>query len=386
MNEKHSKLRFILRFMPGALPWFLVTIASSALVMFCDMVVPQIVSVTVDSVIGNAPFALPAAVLALLGGGEALRSLQSGLFLMASAVAVTALLAALARYVSRVASTRGSERYVKSMRDTLFSHIQKLPFAWHTRHRTGDIIQRCTSDVDQVRNFVTGQLVEMVRIVFQVGFSMLAMFAMNAGLAFVALGFVPVIFAYSCFFGGRIHSKFQAADEEEGHLSTVAQENLTGVRVVRAFGRERFERDKFERQNQVYTMAWVRLSRTLGWFWAISDFVPMLLSMVVIALGTMSAVRGEISPGQFIAFVAYTSMMSWPVRQLGRMVSEMSKAGVSIDRLNYILAAPVEQDRPGAVDAPLDGDIAFEHVSFCYTPENEILHDISFKIPWGSTV
>ncbi|MDR2514046.1 MAG: ABC transporter ATP-binding protein/permease [Christensenellaceae bacterium] len=385
MSKKPSKLRLILRFMPGALPWFLVTIAFSALVMFCDMVMPQIVSVTVDSVLGGLPFALPASVLALLGGENALRGPQSGLLLMAAAVAATAIVAALARYVSRVAGTRGSERYVQSMRDALFSHIQKLPFAWHTKNRTGDIIQRCTSDVDQVRGFVTGQLVEMVRILFQVGFSMAAMFAMNAALTMVALGFVPVIFGYSCFFSWRIQKKFQAADEEEGTLSTIAQENLTGVRVVRAFGRERFERDKFERQNETYTMAWVNLGGTLSWFWTLSDFIPILLSMVLVALGSVSAVRGEISAGQFIAFLSYAAMMAWPLRQLGRMVSEMSKAGVSIDRLNHILSAPAEQDRPGAVAAPLKGGIAFEHIRFGYSPEKEILHDVSFTIPAGST-
>ena len=136
-----------MRFMHGALPWFLVTILASAMLTLCETVMPQIVSVMVDSVIGTKAFTLPGWTVGLFGGAQALEGLRGKLGLMAAAVIIVAGLSFLFRYLLRVSSARGSERYVKNMRDMLFSHIQRLPFSWHSANRTGDIIQRCTSDV-----------------------------------------------------------------------------------------------------------------------------------------------------------------------------------------------------------------------------------------------
>ena len=122
---------------------------------------------------------------------------------------------------------KGSEGFVKALRDRLFSHIQKLPFAWHSQHQTGEIIQRCTSDVEVVRNFVCNQLVEVFRTVFLVALSMGIMFSMNVRISLIALGFIPLIVLYSAFFYSRIAKRFRTADEAEGVLSSTVQENLT---------------------------------------------------------------------------------------------------------------------------------------------------------------
>ena len=239
MEKKQSKIGLITRFMPRAWPWFLVTILGSAMLTLCETVMPQIVSVTVDSVIGNAPFTLPDWMAGLMGGTQVLEGLRSKLGLMAAAVVLVAGLSFLFRYLQRVASARGSERYVKNMRDTLFAHIQRLPFSWHSANRTGDIIQRCTSDVETVRTFVTGQLLEVFSVLFHIVISLSFMYSMNGKIALAATLFMPVVFLYSTYFQKKISDRFTEADEAEGVMSTVAQENLTGVRVVRAFGRER---------------------------------------------------------------------------------------------------------------------------------------------------
>ena len=177
MGKKSSKTKLITRFMPGALPWFLITILGSAMLTLCETIMPQIVSVTVDSVIGDKPFSLPDWVVGLLGGSQALEGLRGKLGLMAAAVLIVAGLSFVFRYVQRVASARGSERYVKNMRDTLFAHIQRLPFSWHSANRTGDIIQRCTSDVETVRTFVTGQLLEVFSVLFHIIISLSFMYS-----------------------------------------------------------------------------------------------------------------------------------------------------------------------------------------------------------------
>lgn len=385
MEKKQSKIGLITRFMPGAWPWFLVTILGSAMLTLCETVMPQIVSVTVDSVIGNAPFTLPDWMAGLVGGTQVLEGLRGKLGLMAAAVVLVAGLSFLFRYLQRVASARGSERYVKNMRDTLFAHIQRLPFSWHSANRTGDIIQRCTSDVETVRTFVTGQLLEVFSVLFHIVISLSFMYSMNGKIALAATLFMPVVFLYSAYFQRKISDRFTEADEAEGVMSTVAQENLTGVRVVRAFGRERYEKDKFEEKNTYFSKLWIKLGYLLSWFWALGDAVSSIQVLTVIVLGVTEAVNGGITAGQFIAFVSYNSMLAWRVRYLGRMVSEMSKAGVSLSRLNYILGSEEEHDRPVTKTADMSGDIVFDHVSFGYTSDTEILHDVSFRIPGGST-
>ncbi len=385
MEKKSKGTKLITRFMPGALPWFLVTILASAMLTLCETVMPQIVSITVDSIIGTKAFSLPDWIVGLLGGTQVLEGLRGRLGLMAGAVIIVAGLSFLFRYLQRVASARGSERYVKNMRDTLFAHIQRLPFSWHSANRTGDIIQRCTSDVETVRTFVTGQLIEVFSVLFHIVISLSFMYAMNVKIALAATVFMPVVFLYSMYFHKKISSRFTEADEAEGVMSTVAQENLTGVRVVRAFGRERYEKDKFEEKNSLFSKLWIKLGYLLSWYWALGDAVSSFQVLTVIVMGVTEAVAGGITAGQFIAFVSYNSMLAWRVRYLGRMVSEMSKAGVSLSRLDYILGSEEEHDRPITKTADMSGDIVFDHVSFGYTPETETLHDVSFTIPGGST-
>ena len=143
---------------------------------------------------------------------------------------------------------------------------------------------------------------------------------------------------YSVLFHNKIRARFTECDENEGILSAMAQENLTGVRVVRAFGREEYERERFGKQNDHYMGLWVRLARLLSAFWGMGDFIAGTQALLIMTLGIVSCVKGGMTSGEFIAFVTYNAMLAWPIRRLGRMISEMSKAGISIDRLNYIIS------------------------------------------------
>ncbi len=181
----------------------------------------------------------------------------------------------------------------------------------------------------------------------------------------------------------KISSRFQVADEAEGELTTCAQENLTGVRVVRAFGRERYEVDRFNRRNQRFSQLWIRLGKLLSIYWASGTLLTCLQVMVIILVGTVETVHGNMTLGAFLAFITYNEALAWPVRSLGRVLSDMSKAGVSLDRVGYILQAQEEQDVPEAQEATT-GDIEFDHVSFGYEGQ-PVLRDVSFTIPAGST-
>ena len=379
-----EKAELIARYLRPVAGFFALGLLFSLLSQIFNALIPQIVRVTVDSVLGVEEPQVPGVIKSLLPI-EALRSEAGRALLWAGgAVVLFAAFRGLAIFGQRLCLSKGSEGFVKGIRDELFAHIQRLPFAWHTEHQTGEMIQRCTSDVEVVRTFVCNQLVEVIRTLILIAVYLWAMFAMNAKLALVSLAFVPLVALSSGLFYGRIASRFKVADEAEGELTTMVQENLTGVRVVRAFGRESFELGKFNEKNDRFSELWIRLGRVLAVYWASGTLLTCLQVMVVLILGVVEAVNGELSLGGFLAFVSYNSTLAWPVRSLGRVLADMSKAGVSMDRVAYILGAEEERELPGAEDAPMDGDIVFSHVSFGYEGQ-EVLRDVSFTVPAGST-
>lgn len=378
--------RLLLMFLDGSKRFFAVSMISSLVLSAIDLVNPQIIRFTVDTVIGKEKSALPGfanRIVDLIGGVPVLRE---RLWIIAAAITVFALLSAVFRYIQRLYNTKASETLVETVRNLLFAHIERLPFGWHMKNRTGDIIQRCTSDVDTVKEFLSEQLTAILQIVIKVVFSLAVMFSMNAKLALAATLTMPVILLYSAIFGRRIGKHFRECDENEGILSAMAQENLTGVRVVRAFGREEYERERFGKQNDHYTDLWVRLARLLSAFWGMGDFIAGTQALLIMTLGIVSCVKGGMTSGEFIAFVTYNAMLAWPIRRLGRMISEMSKAGISIDRLNYIMSSEEEKDRDGAGEPDMHGDIVFDDVSFAYEGCPELLSHISFTARAGKTV
>lgn len=392
-KEKRSKNRLLLQFLRGSKRYFAGSIIFIVMVQFLTLINPQIVSFTVDSVINNKDTELSEKVYSYLAKLLPAASkdpkvyLAGHLYLIALAVVTVALVSVISRYFFMVLNSKGAEKLVMTIRNDLFSHIEGLPYSWYMKNKTGDIIQRCTSDVDTVKNFVADQLTNAFRIVILVAISLYFMFSMNVKLTLMAGAFLPVVFAISMVFQGKFSKKFREADEQEGILSSIAQENLTGVRVVRAFGREKYEMERFRKQNEHYFNVWSRINLTLGLFWTSNDFLSGLQVLVVLAAGAYLAVHGELTAGQYIAFISYNSMLVWPIRVLGRMISQMSKAGIAIERIAYIMDSPVEMDKEDAKEPPVDRDIEFSHVSFRYDGAAEdVLKDISFKIKAGTTV
>ena len=383
---KKEKLTLLWRFLAGSKRFFLISILSASITALADMLQPQIIRAAVDCAIGGKEADFPHFVMALVDRVGGFAYLGEHLWIMALAIIVVALFQVGSQYTFRVFNTKASETLVKSMRDRLFSHIERLPFSWHMKNRTGDIIQRCTSDIDTTKNFLSEQLTSVFRITVLLVLSVTFMLSMHPLLTVLALLPAPAIIAYSFHFHKIIHDGFMACDENEGKLSAMAQENLTGVRVVRAFGRERAEIDKFRAQNDYYTGLWEKMAKVMSRFWSVSDIFSGIQVMLVVIFGAVFCVKGSLTEGEYIAFISYNSMLVWPIRQLGRMISEMSKAGVSIDRVFYIMNSPIEQDDPDVTEAPMDGDICFEHVSFAYENAPQLLQDIHFTIPAGTTV
>ena len=384
MNRK--KMRLLWEFLKGSKRYFLATILMAGLTALADMINPQIIRAAVDNAIGGKPAEFPPFVMNLVDRIGGFAYLGKHLWIMALMVLACALVKVGAQYAFRVENTKASETLVKTMRDRLFGHIERLPFGWHMKNRTGDIIQRCTSDIDTIKNFLSEQLTAIFRIVLMLILSILFMLSMNLKLTLVAVLPLPLILAYSIFFRRDIGKGFLECDESEGVLSAMAQENLTGVRVVRAFGRERYERERFEEQNQEVTTLWEKLSWVMSRFWSVADILSGTQILLLVVFGAIFCVEGDLSSGEYLAFISYNSMLVWPIRQLGRMISELSKADVAIDRIMYITEAEEEQDAPDAMEADLRGDIIFDHVTFGYEEGKEILKDISFTMKAGTTL
>ena len=329
------------------------------------MLLPQIVRGAVDDLLDRVEINLIMTALAALG---------------------VSVLAAGFRYFSIVGQRKASESTIRRLRNWLYEHIQYLPYEWHMSTQTGDIIQRCTSDVTVVQEFFSVHFVEMIKIVGQLILAFAFMFSMDWRLALIPACALPLVLIYSTYFHDKIAVGFKAADEEEGILTSIAQENLTGVRIVRAYGQEQRERDRFEAQNQVYTGKWMSLVGVMSIFWGTGDLISALQVMLVVVMGTVAAVHGRISAGTFVAFVSYNAMITMPLRQLGRIISQMSRMGVSIDRLNMILHTQTEQEAPDALTPEIKGDLRFDHVTFRYDEDQDVLNDISFHLPAGQTL
>jgi len=382
-KEKHStkKVWELL----GKYTWFLVAaVVFSLLDTFFHTLLPQVFRFAIDVVIGGEGDAVPSWLSWL-----PVSSIDTNTLLIGSAVAVLvlAVLAGVSGYVSGMSMVRASEKFIKDLRDRLFSHVQRIEFPWLARHKTGDIIQRCTTDVDIIRGFVAGQLREVFRILVLVAISLGMMFSMDVQLTLVVLIFIPIIVTYSTLFRAKIGRDFLKADEAEGELSSGVQENLTGVRVVRAFGREQYEVEQFDKKNNYFSGLWLRLGRVMGYFWSLGDMLTGIQILVVISVGAAAAVDGRITLGEFLAFVSYNASLVWPIRALGRILSEMSKAGVSLQRVAYILEAKEEDNTKGTTEAAIDKDIVFSNVSYRYEGEDEkeVLKDVSFSLKAGKT-
>ena len=387
---KDSKFKtnreLVWHFLRGSKAYFIIAIVCISLMNLLALIVPRVISYTVDTLITGTESDLPAFIVDAIEsiGGSAY--IREHLYLIAVFLMVIGALSALCNYLYRYYNNKGAETLVETMRNEIFAHIARLPFSWHTKNQTGDIIQRCTSDVDAVKNFVSGQLTEVFRVVLMVAFSLYFMFTINVKLALIAVILIPINIAYSAYGHKRMGKIFEEADVEEGKLSAVVQENLTGVRVVRAFGRELFEKERFEKQNHDYWKMWIRMDWVLAWFWAIGTLLLSLQTMIVVVLGAVFAVRGELLAGEYIAFFSYNIMLTWPIRLLGRLISGLSRSEIATDRIRYIMNSEPEKDEGKKLRPEMTGDIVFNNVSFAYDESKEIVKDVSFRIKGGTTV
>ena len=347
---------------------------------------PLIIRFTIDAVIGGEPVEIFPAAERFIDGLGGRETVVDMIWVFSSLIVVLTLGNGLFSFLTGRWASVASETTARRIRDALYDHLQRLSYAYHVKAETGDIIQRCTSDVETMRRFIAVQFVEIGRAVFLTSVALPIMFSLHRTLAWVSIPIIPIIFLFSLIFYRWVQAAFKQSDEAEGRLSTVLQENLTGVRVVRAFARQQFEIDKFDEKNREYRDLTYRLIQLLARYWSISDLMSMLQIGAVLSAGTYLAVTGSATIGIVVVFLTMEGMLLWPIRQMGRILADMGKASVAVERIKEILEEPIEPNSEKTLRPPILGAVEFRNVGFEYGPDRPILRDISFSVLPGQTV
>lgn len=391
-GEGLALLRRFSEFMRGSGWKYAGSILAVLITVMVSFLTPLLVAGTVDAITdtlkGNpdAPLHLPGLVARWYDVRGGAGYLASHVWTIAVLLLAVSLLGGAFQYLRGKWTAEASETIAERMRGRLYAHLQSMSYDYHVKAETGDLIQRCTLDVETVRRFLANQMIEIFRTVIMIVLALTLMSRIHAGLTLISLILVPPLFALAFWFFRWVQKLFTVADEAEGKLSAMLQESLTGVRVVRAFGRQRYESDRFDARNSEVRDESVKIARVMAVYWSGSDMMGMLQTGLTLVCGIWLALRGEITTGNVITFVSYISMLIWPIRQLGRILSDLGKSAVSLKRLYEILDAEPERDTPGAAEAPLYEDIEFRHVAFRYDDAHPVLQDVSFTAKAGQTV
>ncbi|MFZ0547923.1 MAG: ABC transporter ATP-binding protein [Candidatus Promineifilaceae bacterium] len=291
-------------------------------------------------------------------------------------------------FISGRLAAQTSEGIALRLRNYLFDHLQRLTFTYHDQTQTGELIQRATSDVDTIRRFFAQEAIGFGRIILLFTINFIAILTLNVKLALLSVVVIPVIVSMSYFFFTRISRAFEAYQEQDAVLSTTLQENLSGVRVVKAFARQEYERDKFEKDNYERFMRGKRLMWLHSTFWPLSDLLVGAQMIGGFLAGALMTIDGTITLGTYLAYTGMIIWLIWPMRVLGRLIVQMSQAFVSYDRVVAIIKEEREPLTAGSHHPSdnLKGEVIFENVSFEYEDAAPVLHNISFKVQPGQVV
>jgi len=291
-------------------------------------------------------------------------------------------------FVSSLLAAQTGEGVAQRIRNYLYDHIQRLTFTYHDVTKTGDLIQRSTSDVETVRRFLAEEALGFVRIITIFTVNLIALLALHWQLALISVVIVPIVTVASLLFFRRVEKAYQSMQDQESKLSSRLQESLTGVRVVKAFARQDYERAKFETENSEKFKRGRFFMLHHAVFWPATDLLTGAQMLVGFFVAAVLVMDGTITIGTYLAYASILVWILFPIRELGRMIVQVSTGLVSLDRVSEV----IKQDREpiGQFDAPpvaaIKGDIAFKEVTFAYTADHGVLHDISFEVKAGQRI
>ena len=348
---------------------------------------PLVMKGVIDYVITGAPLGGPAFLQKWIEAAGGRDALTRHLWIAAVALVAVVTVSGVFNYLRGRWSALAAESIARRLRDRLYDHLQHLPARYFDKADTGDLVQRCSSDVETLRMFLSSHVVEIGRALMLIFAIVPVMFLLHPVMAWWSIVLILPISAFATSFFIRARRSFKEMDEAEGRMTTTVQENLTGIRVVRAFARGDFEKDKFAGTNGAYRDKWYRLMVIMAWFWSMSDLLCLGQLGIVLIAGAWHIAHGYITPGTFFAFWMLVNQCLWPVRHMGRVLAELGKATVSLGRIQEVLDAPAEPRDEHVVQASreVEGRIEFEHVTFQHH-DVPVLHDVTFAVEPGQTL
>ncbi len=386
--DDRVKARILWSLTEGYRLTFAIAIGSMAIGYVFMFAVPLVARFSIDAIL--TPEAIPAPAwlrqLALwLAPGDSPDML---VYLVLAAIATVALTAitGVFVYIRGRCAALASEGIIRRLRDRVFDHLEHLPSHYHDRADTGDLVQRCTSDMETLRVFLSGQIIEISRAFLMLVVVTPILFSLDVAMAWLSLAILPFLFTAAYFFFQRVKTLFTLVDESEAELTTVLQENLTGIRVVRAFARQAFEIDKFAEKNAVFRDHNKKLMALLGMYYSFSDIICLGQIGLLLLVGATWVIDGSLSIGTLFAFLTYEGMIIWPIRHMGRVLTDSGKAIVSIGRLSEVLSEPIESQNEHDPRSRLAGGVRFDKVTFGYDATNTVLDGVSFSIEPGQTL
>lgn len=291
-------------------------------------------------------------------------------------------------FLSGWMASKTAESVTKRLRNFLFDHLQRLPYAYHAESQTGDLIARATSDVDAINRFYNDQAIGIGRILLMFVVNFIALLQLNTKLASYSVIGIPIIVGVSIFFFGKVSKAYEEYQEQEATLSSRLQENLTGVRVVKAFARQGHESYKFDQENWEKFRLGKKLLSIHSLFWPVSDTICGAQMLASFLIGALMTLNNEISIGTYLAFTSLVVWIIWPMRNLGRLIVQTSTGMVSYSRVAELLEKEREPLTEGEYkpDGNLQGEIIFDHVFFEYEEDNPVLEDINFICNPGDVI
>jgi len=369
----------------GRVWWMLpVSFGFLYIVTYARTLIPLFTQHIVDAILGDAPSRLPQFIQDLIVTDD------FGLKLLYAALAIVAvdLVRSLAIACRRTVTAFFIEDVSYRLRNRLYRHLQDLGYHFHSHSETGDLIQRCTTDVETYKHFISDQIVEVVRLVLLVALSIVQMSKLNTNLTWITLIIAPVLLSIASFYFLKIEKVFTKIEENEAKMTTHVQENVSGARVVKAFANEKFEIEKFDKLNRTFTDSDYKVSRVIATFWSSTDFICFAQFCALAVVGIAYASNGTITLGVYTAFLGYAGNIIWTMRQLGRIIGDFSKATVAVGRLDEILSKPDEYADDAASGTPeIKGEVVFDHVSFHFADSTyNQLEDIDFRVNRGETI
>lgn len=382
-----KSLKLMFKWMGKFWPLLLISFIFLVIVSYTRTLIPLFTQHIVDYVLKydlETGSKLPAFILKLVDHGSDLNKL----LLAAAGIILVDFVRSISIFFRRSTTAVFSERVSYNLRNNLYRKLQNLSYGFHSHSETGDLIQRCTTDVETYKNFISDQIIEIMRLLLLVGFSLYQMYLLNINMMFISLIITPILLIVAIRFFRKVEKEFTKIEENEAKMTTHVQENVSGARVVKAFANEKFEIEKFDGLNRKFSDSDLKLNKLHAFFWSSTDFICFAQFCLVAVFGIILTVRGEISLGIYSAFLAFAGNIIWPMRQLGRIVGDFSKATVSVGRLNDIIERTDEFSiSQGAQKPEFSGNIRFDHVSFKFPDSNDNqLKDISFEIKKGETV